>query len=139
MSESSRRPFKELLAELIALYRQIKQEDGLNHPDIEINGDVDFLLSHFDAIRDNMDDETIENMGEPVRDLLENLLAELRREMKNPPEQNQQKEPREATQAEESKPSSISELEKIDKKLQQKDLPTEEINKLLDQRSKLVE
>jgi len=75
MSESSRRPFKELITELIALYHQLRKEGDFDHPDIEIDGNVDFLLNHFDSIRDNMDEETFENMGEPVRDLLENLLT----------------------------------------------------------------
>ncbi|HKK58000.1 MAG TPA: hypothetical protein VJ937_00860 [Salinivirga sp.] len=130
MSESSRRPFKELITELIALYHQLRKEGDFDHPDIEIDGNVDFLLNHFDSIRDNMDEETFENMGEPVRDLLENLLTELRREVKNRPDTPQEKQPE--TQTEESP------LDSIDKKLQQKDLTTEEINKLLDQRSKLA-
>lgn len=130
MSESSRRPFKELITELIALYHQLRKEGDFDHPDIEIDGNVDFLLNHFDSIRDNMDEETFENMGEPVRDLLENLLTELRREVKNRPDTPQGKKPE--TKTEESP------LDSIDKKLQQKDLTTEEINKLLDQRSKLA-
>ncbi|WP_462279793.1 hypothetical protein [Salinivirga cyanobacteriivorans] len=130
MSESSRRPFKELITELIALYHQLRKEGDFDHPDIEIDGNVDFLLNHFDSIRDNMDEETFENMGEPVRDLLENLLTELRREVKNRPDTPQEKQSE--TKTEESL------LDSIDKKLQQKDLSTEEINKLLDERSKLA-
>ncbi len=129
MSESSRRPFSELINELIELYHQLKKEGDFNHPDIKIDGNVDFLLNHFDSIRNNMDEETFENLGEPVRDLLENLLTELRKEVKNTPNPSEE-------EASDDKPEA-NQLEIIDKKLQQKDLSEEEINTLLDLRSKL--
>lgn len=130
MSEESRRPFSELLEELVSLYKQLRKNDNFKHPDIEVNGDVDFLLNHFDSIKGSLDSDTFEHMGEPVRDLLENLLSELKKEI-NPDTHNETK-----PTANEDTPKK-SELEIIDEKLKNGHLSTNEINDLLDKRTNL--
>jgi hypothetical protein len=132
MSEESRKPFSELLEELVSLYKQLRKDDNFKHPDIEVNGDVDFLLNHFDSIKNSLDNETFENLGEPVRDLLENLLSELKKEIKPEPQNEDSK------QKESQKPEK-TELEMIDEKLKKGGLSMKEINILLDRRTKLQE
>jgi hypothetical protein len=130
MSEESRRPFSELLEELVELYKQLRHDDNFKHPDIEVNGDVDFLLNHFDSIKSSLDNETFEHLGEPVRDLLENLLSELKKEIRpnNENVTNQNPNP--------EKPQK-TELEIIDEKLSKGGLSMDEINILLDRRARL--
>lgn len=130
MSEESRRPFSELLEELVELYKQLRHEDSFKQSDIEVSGDVDFLLNHFDSIKSSLDNETFEHLGEPVRDLLENLLSELKKEI-NPKKENVTNH-----QPQTEKPQK-TELEIIDEKLSNGGLSMDEINILLDRRAKL--
>jgi len=130
MSEEPRRPFSELLEELVSLYKKLRQDENFKHPDIEVNGDVDFLLNHFDSIKNSLDNETFEQFGEPVRDLLENLLSELKKEVSQKPDKE------DITSKENIRPQK-SELEIIDEKLKQGGLSMNEINILLDRRAQL--
>ena len=130
MSEESRRPFSELLEELVSLYKQLRKDDNFKHPDIEVNGDVDFLLNHFDSIKDSLDNETFEHLGEPVRDLLENLLSELKKEV-------QTNTPNETAPTVKTEAPQKSELEIIDEKLKKGGLSMNEIDDLLDKRANL--
>ncbi len=132
----SRRPFSELLSELIELYQQLREEENFEKPGIEVDGDVSYLLNHFDSIREAMDDEALDTLGEPVRDLLENLITELKKEM------GEDEKPSEPI----AMPSSLTEtdilqddIRKIDLQLKQKDLSNTQIDELLDKRSKLIE
>jgi hypothetical protein len=130
MSEESRRPFSELLEELVSLYKKLRQDENFKHPDIEVNGDVDFLLNHFDSIKNSLDNETFEHFGEPVRDMLENLLSELKKEVTPQPAKTDKKPPV-------SEEPQKSELEIIDEKLKKGGLSMDEIDILLDRRAKL--
>ena len=130
MSEESRRPFSELLEELVSLYKQLRKDDNFKESNIEVTGDVDFLLNHFDSIKSSIDNDTFEHLGEPVRDLLENLLTELKKEVQNTPAS-----PESNDMAE--KVPQKSELEIIDEKLKKGNLSTDEINILLDRRASL--
>lgn len=131
MNESSKKPFSELLGELIELYRQLRKNEDKHNSEIEIDGDVDFLLNHYESIRNNLDEETFEDLGEPVRELLENLLSELRREMGKTAENAG-----EAEKAQEEN-QQRNEIAQIDRKLSHEDLTNEEINQLLDRRAGL--
>ncbi len=139
----SRRPFSELISELIELYQRLRAEESSEKPGIEVDGDVSFLLNHFDTIRETMDDEALDSLGEPVRDLLENLITELKREMGD---DNMPTEKKSEASEPIAMPSSLSavdilqdDIHQIDKQLKQKDLSTTRIDELLDKRSKLIE
>jgi hypothetical protein len=131
MTEPTGKSFNELLNDLIALYRKLR--DASNTSNVEVGGDVDFLLEHYETIKDNIDEETFESLGNNIKPLLENLVEQLKDEMKEDPDLfNGFPEP--------SKPKEKTvedRIKEIDARLAKKDLSLEEIDELLDQRSKL--
>jgi hypothetical protein len=119
------------LNDLIVLYRKLR--DASDDPNVEIGGDVDFLLENYDTIKNTIDEETFEDLGQTVKPLLENLIEQLSREMSDDPEVFGDVMPP-------SKPKGETvddKIKKIDARLAKKDLSLAEIDELLDQRSKL--
>ena len=131
MTEPTGKSFNELLNDLIALYRKLR--DASNTSNVEVGGDVDFLLEHYETIKDNIDEETFESLGNNIKPLLENLVEQLKDEMKGDPDLfngfSEPSKPKEKTVEDR--------IKEIDARLAKKDLSLEEIDELLDQRSKL--
>lgn len=129
MNKSEGKSFDELLKELIHMYNKLRtNEKGAN---IEISGDVDFLLEHYESIKSSIDEDVFDEMGEPVKEMFEHLLNELRKELGDEVSQN--------IQDDSSKEDSvISDLKRVDDELKQQNLSVSQINALLDERSRLL-
>lgn len=127
MSEKEK-PFDELLSELIQMYRRLRNSD--KEMNIEIDGDFDFLLKQYQSIKSNVDNDLFNEMGMPLKEMLESLLNELRKELDDDVP---------IAEVEALDDVIIQEaISKIDEKLKQENLSTNEINGLLDKRSTLL-
>ena len=127
MSEKEK-PFDELLSELIQMYRRLRNSN--KEMNIEIDGDFDFLLKQYQNIKSNVDNDLFNEMGMPLKEMLESLLNELRKELDEDVSNLEIKEFDEDVMQ--------VAISKIDEKLKQENLSTNEINELLDKRSKLL-
>lgn len=127
MNENEK-PFDELLNELIRMYRRLRDSDKTK--DVEIDGDFDFLINHYQSIKSKVDEEMLIDMGGPLKEMLESLLGELRKELGD-----------DAVDVPEAVPEQDvirDAVAKIDEKLKTGNLSTKEINTLLDERSSLI-
>lgn len=121
MSSTENRSFRELLDELIDLYKKLQSDDKFKSNNIQITGDVDFLLSNYEMVKNSLPEDAINEMGEPIRSLLEGLIKQLRNEISR----------------DEVSKSNQELIDEIDQKLANSELSPTEIDSLLDQRSKL--
>jgi len=127
MNENEK-PFDDLLNELIRMYRRLRDSDKTK--DVEIDGDFEFLINHYQNIKSKVDEEMLIDMGGPLKEMLESLLGELRKELGD-----------DAADVHDAVPEQDvirDAVAKIDEKLKTVNLSTKEINTLLDERSSLI-
>jgi len=121
-NESIKRNLDKLI-ELFKKFRNnISKEDM---PEIEMSymKNLDLLVSNYELIKDELTDDLVEQFGSPIKDMLSDLVNQLREEL-----------------GEERKnmPGVEDNIRKIEQALSEKDITNDEINKLLDKRSDLV-
>ena len=133
---SEDRSFDENLDLLIKLFKKLKEKtsiDELHGIDKTFYQNFEFLLKNYENMRGQLSEELLDKFGEPVKGMIASLVDQLRNELGD-----------EFGDAELEEKESIQEIEvpddlsKIDEMLKHPGLSEEEVNKLLDERSKLA-
>ncbi len=138
MSENDR-SFHENLDLLIKLFKKLKEKtslDELQGIDKSFYQNFEYLINNYENMRDQISEELLDKFGEPVKDMIAGLVEQLMNELGDDYDafMESEIEPSEAT---EELTEAVDDIEKIDEMLKSPGLTEEEINKLLDQRSKL--
>jgi hypothetical protein len=139
------------LDELIALFEKLKEKaarEGVLFKDDPMYKNFELLTGNYKLIKDNIPPELIEEMGEPIKQMIIKMINQLKNELgitEDITNSNNKKADIEfiAPTTEkfdtEKKPDNNSELNKIDKLLKEGNLSEKEINNLLDKRADLMQ
>ncbi len=132
---SEERSFNENLDLLIKLFKKLKERtsiDELHGIDKTFYQNFEFLLSNYENMRDQLSEELLDKFGEPVKAMIANLVDQLKRELGD--------DISDLDHEEEQKPEIKipDDLKEIDEMLKRPGLTEEEVNKLLDERSRIA-
>ncbi len=125
--EADNTNFLKEVEELIRLFRVLQQKaksDGVLPDNDPMIGSFDHLADNFNLIKDSIPPEMVNEVAGPIRDMVKELLDQLKEELGDAYWQKEDAD-------------LYSEIEKIDARLSKGNLSEEELNQLLDQRSKL--
>lgn len=133
---SEERSFDENLDLLIKLFKKLKEKtsiDELHGIDKTFYQNFEFLLKNYENMRGQLSEELLDKFGEPVKGMIASLVDQLKNELGDDfgdPDLEEK----------ELKPEIEvpDDLNKIDEMLKHPGLSEEEVNKLLDERSKLA-
>jgi hypothetical protein len=132
---SEDRSFNENLDLLIKLFKKLKDKasfDDMPGIDKTFYQNFEYLLSNYENMRDQLSEELLSKFGEPVKGMIASLVEQLKMELgEDIGDLDLDDEQEEVIEI----PDDIA---KIDEMLKNPDLSDEEINKLLDERSKLA-
>jgi hypothetical protein len=138
MSDNDR-SFHENLDLLIKLFKRLKEKTSLD----EIQGidksfyqNFEYLINNYEKMKDQISEELLDKFGEPVKDMIAGLVEQLMNELGDDYETFMESEADPAGTTE-SLTDDVEDISKIDEMLSNPNLTEEEINKLLDKRSKL--
>ena len=154
----SNKKFIHQLDELIALFEKLKEKatkEGILLKDDPMYKNFELLTGNYKLIKDSIPPELIEEMGEPIKQMILKMIAQLKDELgvtddtfneensfdtgditeKPNPDNNHLTETDNANSTENNK---NDELAYIDKLLKKGNLSEKEINDLLDKRAKLM-
>ncbi|MBU2650732.1 MAG: hypothetical protein KKA81_07345 [Bacteroidetes bacterium] len=131
------RSFRENLDLLIKLFRRLKSKSSL----AEIQGidkafyqNFEYLLNNYEMMKDQISEELLDKFGEPVKGMIAGLVEQLKEELGEDAVNIM-----EDVKVEENFTNDTNKsLEEIDEMLKKTDLTEEEIDLLLDRRSKLM-
>jgi uncharacterized protein YcgL (UPF0745 family) len=133
---SEDRSFNENLDLLIKLFKKLKEKtslDDLHGIDKSFYQNFEYLLSNYENMRDQLSEELLDKFGEPVKGMIASLVDQLKNELGD--------DISDLILDEEPLKEDIQvpdDLVKIDQMLKNPDLSEEELNKLLDERSRLA-
>ncbi|MCD4724319.1 MAG: hypothetical protein K8R63_05700 [Bacteroidales bacterium] len=133
---SEDRSFNENLDLLIKLFKKLKEKtslDDLHGIDKTFYQNFEYLLSNYENMRDQLSEELLDKFGEPVKGMIASLVDQLKNELGD--------DISDLSLDEEPMKEDIQipdDLVKIDQMLKSPDLSEEELNKLLDERSRLA-
>lgn len=123
--------FKRNLDELIKLFRKLKDKTTIeNIPGVDkaMYQNFEVFLSSYDNMKDHITDDLYDQFGEPMRKMIADIVAQLKNELSE----------EDIIKLEETEEIEITrDIEKIDKLLKNPKLSSEEIDKLLDERSSI--
>jgi hypothetical protein len=129
------RSFNENLDLLIKLFKRMKDKasfDDMPGIDKTFYQNFEYLLSNYENMRDQLSEELLSKFGEPVKGMIASLVEQLKMELGDDiGDLDLDDDSKEEIEI----PDDIA---KIDEMLKKTDLSDEEINKLLDERSRLV-
>lgn len=131
---SEDRSFNENLDLLIKLFKKLKERssfDDLQGIDKTFYQNFEYLLGNYENMRDQLSEELLSKFGEPVKAMIASLVEQLKMELGDEIgdldlEEEQEKEI-----------DIPDDLSKIDEMLKDPNLSEEEIDKLLDERTRL--
>jgi len=132
---SEDRSFNENLDLLIKLFKRLKDKasfDDMPGIDKTFYQNFEYLLGNYENMRDQLSEELLSKFGEPVKGMIASLVEQLKMELGDDIGDLDQDE------AEVEEISIPEDVAKIDEMLKDPQLSPEEINKLLDERSKLA-
>ena len=133
---SEEQSFNENLDLLIKLFKKLKEKSSLDDiPGIDktFYQNFEYLLSNYENMREQLSEELLEKFGEPVKGMIAGLVEQLKMELGDDAGDFDLKE---APLIEEIRiPGDVA---KIDEMLKDPGLTDKEINKLLDERSKMI-
>ena len=133
---SEERTFNENLDLLIKLFKKLKEKSSLDDiPGIDktFYQNFEYLLSNYENMREQLSEELLEKFGEPVKGMIAGLVEQLKMELGDDAGDFDLEE---APLIEEIRiPGDVA---KIDEMLKDPGLTDKEINKLLDERSKMI-
>ena len=133
---SEDKSFNENLDLLIKLFKKLKEKstfDDLPGIDKTFYQNFEYLLGNYENMREQLSEELLEKFGEPVKGMIASLVEQLKAELGD-----------DIGDLDLDETQVIEEIQvpddiaKIDKMLKDTNLSDEEINKLLDERSKLA-
>jgi hypothetical protein len=134
---SEERSFNENLDLLIRLFKKLKEKtslDELHGIDRTFYQNFEYLLSNYENMRDHLSEELLDKFGEPVKGMIASLVEQLKSELGDELGDLDL----EGDDAGKEQVKLPADIEKIDALLKKPGLSDEEINKLLDERSRLV-
>lgn len=125
--EGGKEEFIKKLDELIALFEQLKKKatsEGIILEDDPLYKNFEMLASNYQLIKSNLPDDLLEEIGEPLQQMIVTMVDQLKHEMgyKSPDSGSSE---------------IVDEIAEIDALLKKKNLSEQEIDNLLDKRSKL--
>lgn len=126
--EEHSKDFLKQLDELILLFEKLRVKatsEGIILKDDPMYKNFELLSGNYKMIKDSVPPELIKEMGEPIKKMIFEMVNQLKKELGVDLAQEDTKKPLQ------------NELENIDTLLDNKNLSEEEINNLLDKRSKL--
>lgn len=139
MSESDK-SFHDNLDLLIKLLRKLKEKSsGDEIPGIPkmFFSNFDFVINNYEMMKNQISDQLLNQFGEPIKKMVAEMVEQLKEEVGEDFELEEEIEaPEEKLEIEPGTDSKES-LEKIDEMLKKPGLSEEEIDKLLDERSRL--
>lgn len=124
--------FSASLEELIEIFGNIRQKsvDGkFGEIDVSFLDDFDVLMRDYITVKDGVSDGVLESVSEPLKNLVRVMIDQLRTEMSKVFDM--------ATEAESAARFSVD-LERINQSLKKPGLTNSEIDRLLDEREKLI-
>ena len=131
---SEDRSFNENLDLLIKLFKKLKDKasfDDMPGIDKTFYQNFEYLLSNYENMRDQLSEELLSKFGEPVKGMIASLVEQLKMELGEDIDELDLDE-------EDSKVLEVpDDISKIDEMLKDASLSDEEVNKLLDERSRL--
>lgn len=136
MSESSQ-SFQKDLDQLIRLFKRMKEksmEDRFSHIDPVFTQNIDFIISNYEMVKNNIPVEMLQRMGFPFQTMLHQFIDQLKEELGEdvvPAQPAPEPQPKLALSHDED-------ILKIDQLLKKPGLTEEEINVLLDERNRLL-
>ena len=133
---SEDRSFDENLDLLIKLFKKLKEKtsiDDLHGIDKTFYQNFEYLLSNYENMRGQLSEELLDKFGEPVKAMIASLVDQLKTELGD--DIGDLNLVDEEVKPEIEVPDDLS---KIDEMLKNPGLSEEEVNKLLDERSKIV-
>ncbi len=133
---SEERSFNENLDLLIKLFKKLKERSSLDEMqgiDKTFYQNFEYLLSNYENMRDQLSEELLDKFGEPVKGMIASLVDQLKAELGDDISELDLE-----GEAEEKTIEVPDDIAKIDELLKQPGLSDEEINKLLDERSRLL-
>ncbi len=129
--DEDKQAFKRNLDELIKLFRKLKDKTAVeNMPGVDkaMYQNFEVFLSNYDSMKSHITDDLYEQFGKPMRKMIADLVAQLKNELSK----------EDIIKLEETEDVEIiKDIEEIDKLLKTPKLSSEEIDKLLDERSSL--
>jgi hypothetical protein len=134
---SEERSFNENLDLLIRLFKKLKEKtslDDLHGIDRTFYQNFEYLLSNYENMRDHLSEELLDKFGEPVKGMIASLVEQLKSELGDDLGDLDL----EDDKGGEQEISLPADIERIDAMLKRPGLSNEEVNKLLDERSKLA-
>lgn len=132
---SEERSFNENLDLLIKLFKKLKERTSLDEMsgiDKTFYQNFEYLLGNYENMRDQLSEELLDKFGEPVKGMIASLVEQLKAELGDDISDLGQEE---SVEKEIEVPDDLS---KIDEMLKRPNLSEEEVNKLLDERSKIL-
>jgi len=129
------RSFNENLDLLIKLFKRLKDKasfDDMPGIDKTFYQNFEYLLSNYENMRDQLSEELLSKFGEPVKGMIASLVEQLKMELGDDIGDL------DLDETEEQEIEIPDDIAKIDEMLKHPGLSDEEINKLLDERSKLL-
>ena len=133
---SEDRSFDENLDLLIKLFKKLKEKtsiDNLHGIDKTFYQNFEYLLSNYENMRGQLSAELLDKFGEPVKAMIASLVDQLKTELGEDAGDLDQE-----VEEEKAEIEVPDDLSKIDEMLKNPGLSEEEVNKLLDERSKIV-
>ncbi len=115
------------LDELIGLFQQLKEratKEGIIVRNDALYQNFDLLVSNYQMMKDNLPQGLIEEMAAPLKNMISELIDQLKKEL--------------GSEIVATKSKTVRELENIDQLLSSGKLNEEQINQLLDERAKLL-
>lgn len=126
----SKATFHETLEELMGLFKVLKDHAKSTDGEFDISfiNDFDTILSNYNLLADGISDEMIDQVGAPLKDMVEVMVEQLREEVDriNVVDEADQKE------------MLKDELQSINQKLENCNPASREVDALLDRRTELV-
>jgi len=132
---SEDRSFNENLDLLIKLFKRLKDKasfDDMPGIDKTFYQNFEYLLGNYENMREQLSEELLSKFGEPVKGMIASLVEQLKMEL------GEDIDNLELDETEEQEIEVPDDIAKIDKLLMNPNLSDEEINKLLDERSRLL-
>lgn len=132
---SEDRSFNDNLDLLIKLFKRLKDKasfDDMPGIDKTFYQNFEYLLGNYENMRDQLSEELLSKFGEPVKGMIASLVEQLKNELGDDIGDL------DLDETEEKEILMPDDIAKIDEMLKAPGLSTEEINKLLDERSKLA-
>jgi len=132
---SEDRSFNDNLDLLIKLFKKLKEKssfDEMSGIDKTFYQNFEYLLGNYENMREQLSEELLSKFGEPVKGMIASLVEQLKAELGDDIGDLDLEEP---VEEEVRMPDDIA---KIDEMLKDSNLSDAEINKLLDERSKLA-